>query len=120
MLNKKQVYCIATVLILTLLAAMMLMVSAQENEVTSVIDSRPPPYPTDNAVNPVADKIAELRAQGLTDDQIVQELPKFGMGWIPETGSSWIGETDTTYRPHANPFQRENSSDEKFPTTATP
>ena len=46
----------------------------------------PVPWPTEKQVNPVEQKIAEFRAEGMTDDQITEELWKFGMGWNPETG----------------------------------
>jgi hypothetical protein len=83
MLNKKQVYCIATVLVLTILSVTMFNVVAQVGESTSTFDAQPSSCPTEKYVNPVEDKINEFRAQGLTDEQITIELEKLGMRWPP-------------------------------------
>jgi hypothetical protein len=96
------------------------MVTAQANESTAILDSRPPPYPVGDVVNPVDNKIKECRAQGLNDDQIVQELVKLGIVWNPETGSAIIGGIiDDTYRPHVSP-SHQGIAGEKSPTTGIP
>lgn len=51
----------------------------------------PVPWPTEKQPNPVEQKIAEFRAKGMTDDQIIEELRKFGMGWNPESGATAVG-----------------------------
>jgi len=114
-LNKKRVYCITAVLILSMLSTTVLAAVAQTNESTNSFESRPPPYPVDNIVDPVADNIKEFRAQGLADEQIVQKLEKVGMYWDPETGASWVGTfmtDDQMGGPRPNPYTREETASE--------
>jgi hypothetical protein len=91
MLNQKQVCCITTVFMLALLSTTILAVAAQVNDSTAALESRASPYPVGYAVDPVGDAIKEFRAQGLTDEQIVQELEKLGMWWNPLSGARGLG-----------------------------
>ncbi|MFC2058757.1 hypothetical protein ACFLTS_03825 [Chloroflexota bacterium] len=60
--------------------------------ITPNATSWPPPHPSlGNTVHPVADKVSELKAQGMSDDEIVEALKALGMGYDPLTGAAWTG-----------------------------
>ncbi|HSV49140.1 MAG TPA: hypothetical protein VLH35_02405, partial [Candidatus Acidoferrales bacterium] len=66
--------------------------TAQTNTQTNINSRRT----LHNFVDPVTLKIQELKAQGLSNDQITAELEKLNMGWYPETGATWIGKPLTS------------------------
>lgn len=66
---------------------MMLTVSAQTDQASS-IDSWKPPV---NFVDPVTIKIQEFKLQDLADEEITAKLAELGMGWYPKTGATWLG-----------------------------
>jgi len=46
-------------------------------------------------VDPVTLIVQDMKAQGLSDDEIVAALEEIGMGWYPETGATWVGRSPT-------------------------
>lgn len=74
-----------------MLASTMLTVEAQTDNQIGIDVWQPPT----NFVNPVTQKIQELRIQGLSNDQITTELGKQNMGWDAKTGATWLGRTLT-------------------------
>lgn len=93
MRKDKSVYCIiAVVLIVSMFSSIILPVAGEVDNQRLDANAWQPP---ENFVDPVTLNIQELRAQGLSDDEITVELEKLNMGWYPETGATWIGKALT-------------------------
>jgi hypothetical protein len=91
---KKNAYYVAGMfLAFTMIASMMLTVTAQTNDVNATADLWQPPH---NFVDPVTLRVQEYRTKGLSNEQITAELAKQGMGWYPKTGATWLGRTLTS------------------------
>ena len=64
-------------------------------------------------VDPVTLIVQDMKAQGMSDDEIVAALEEMGMGWYPETGATWIGRKPTpeelqSLPPREYPFKEED------------
>lgn len=46
-------------------------------------------------VDPVTIKVREMKAKGMSDDEIVKALEPLEMGYYPPTGATWIGRSPT-------------------------
>ncbi|MFN3384040.1 MAG: hypothetical protein ACK401_04005 [Archaeoglobaceae archaeon] len=71
-----------------------------------------------NFTSPVMVVVKKLKAKGYSDEEIVEILKKYNMGYDPKTGATWIGRTPT-------PEELEKLPPRKYPfkdasTTAKP
>ena len=68
-----------------------------------------------NFVDPVTEKVEEMKAKGMNNSEIIEALEKQGMGYYPETGATWIGRKPTLEKlqklpPRRYPFKDVPSS----------
>ena len=64
-----------------------------------------------NFVDPVMEKVNEMKAKGLNNSEIIDALGKQGMGYSPETGATWMGSKPTPEELHNLPPRKYSFTD---------
>lgn len=95
-MNKKVISGLVAVIIFTMLSSLSLSILASSIDDSAIFTGFPrTKKELDNYVSPVSLKIRELQDRGLTEEEIMVELEKLGMGWNPKTGDKWVGRLAT-------------------------